>query len=144
MCALPPPLLQPNVTAFDRTFTLRPGLAAIASAVADAVGGRVPWLPSGLYSGDGTAYSEAVPNTGKGFACSYRYLNDWASTHFAAINRPMVSGGLHVRNVWSCCYRQAALLCMCLQGALLLQVLTCHATLPSSSSGTTARPAAAA
>lgn len=85
------PLPQPSVTAFDGPLSLRPGLAAIAGAVADAVGGRVPWLPSGLYSGDGTAYSEAVPNTGQGFACSYRYLNDWASTHFAAINRPMVS-----------------------------------------------------
>ena len=64
--------------------------AAAASAAAGA--GPVPWLPSVLFSGDGTAFSEAVPNTGKGFACSYRYLNDWASTHFAAINRPMVRG----------------------------------------------------
>ena len=29
-----------------------------------------------LFTGDGTAYSEAVAD-GTGFACSYRYLNDW-------------------------------------------------------------------
>jgi hypothetical protein len=49
------------------------------------------WLPSGQFQGDGTAFSEAVPNTGKGFACSFRYLNNWASRNFAAINKPMVS-----------------------------------------------------
>ena len=78
---LPHPQAAPNVTAFDHT-----GGSSIASAVA-------PWLPKGLFSGDGTAFSEAVPNTGKGFACSFRYLNDWASVHFAAINKPMVGDG---------------------------------------------------
>lgn len=95
----PPPLptllpstLQPNVTAMDGAHRL--GGGAVAGAVADAVSAAVaPWLPAGLFGGDGTAYSEAVANTGAGFACSYRYLNDWASTHFAAINKPMVGGG---------------------------------------------------
>ena len=74
------PLLQPNVTAFDH-----------AGGLASAVLGRAPWwLPQGKWSGDGTAYSEGVANTGKGFACSYRFLNDWASRNFAAINKPMV------------------------------------------------------
>ncbi len=66
---------QPNVTASDGR---QLGL------------GRVPWLPAGTFGGDGTAFSEAVPNTGKGFACSFRYLNDWASTHFAAMNAAQV------------------------------------------------------
>ena len=90
MCWLP--VLQPNVTAFDGQHSFGLGAVAAAAASAAAGAGPVPWLPSGLFSGDGTAFSEAVPNTGKGFACSYRYLNDWASTHFAAINRPMVRG----------------------------------------------------
>ena len=68
------------MTAFDH-----PG------GLASAVLGRAPWwLPQGKWSGDGTAYSEGVANTGKGFACSYRFLNDWASRNFAAINKPMV------------------------------------------------------
>ncbi len=55
--------------------------------------GATPWwLPQGQWSGDGTAYSEAVANTGNRFACSYRFLNDWASRNFAAINKPMVRG----------------------------------------------------
>lgn len=75
-----PPPPQPNVTAFDRT-----------GGLAGAVLGATPWwLPQGQWSGDGTAYSEAVANTGNRFACSYRFLNDWASRNFAAINKPMV------------------------------------------------------
>ncbi|EFN56252.1 hypothetical protein CHLNCDRAFT_51929 [Chlorella variabilis] len=87
------PAAEPNVTAFDGQHSF--GLGAVAAAAASAAtgAGPVPWLPSVLFSGDGTAFSEAVPNTGKGFACSYRYLNDWASTHFAAINRPMWENG---------------------------------------------------
>ena len=61
---------------------------------ADALGtAAADWLPPGIFSGDGTAFSEAVPNSGKGFACSYRYLNDWASTHFAAMNSKQVRCG---------------------------------------------------
>ena len=74
----------PNVTASSG-----PGVrfaSALAGAAAD-------WLPPGIFSGDGTAFSEAVPNSGKGFACSYRYLNDWASTHFAAMNSQQVGCG---------------------------------------------------
>ena len=55
-------------------------------------GGGAPWLPAGTFSGEGTAFSEAVPGTGAGFACSFRYLNPFFSTNFAAINRPMVRG----------------------------------------------------
>ena len=78
----------PNVTAMSGPHLLGGSVVgAVADAVADAV---APWLPSGRFSGDGTAFSEAVANTGAGFACSYRYLNDWASHHFAAINKPMV------------------------------------------------------
>ncbi|PRW44946.1 Expansin 1 [Chlorella sorokiniana] len=75
------PAAEPNVTAFDRTGG---GLLQ---------GGTPWWLPQGQWSGDGTAYSEAVSNTGKGFACSYRFLNDWASRNFAAINKPMWDEG---------------------------------------------------
>ncbi|PSC67798.1 Expansin 1 [Micractinium conductrix] len=56
-------------------------------------GGGAPWLPAGTFSGEGTAFSEAVPGTGAGFACSFRYLNPFFSTNFAAINRPMWDEG---------------------------------------------------
>lgn len=47
-----------------------------------------PWLQdTTTYRGDGTAFSNAVNNTGAGFACSYRYLNDRFSSFFAAINQ---------------------------------------------------------
>ncbi|KDD73685.1 hypothetical protein H632_c1928p0, partial [Helicosporidium sp. ATCC 50920] len=51
--------------------------------------------PSGeVFTGDGTAYSEAVSNQGGiGFACSYRYLNDYFKVNFAAINQPMWNDG---------------------------------------------------
>lgn len=92
----PRPSPQPNVTAFDRvgTSTLGGAAAAAGAAAVAALQGAAPaWLPQGRWSGDGTAYSEAVANTGKGFACSCRYLNDWASRSFAAINKPMVGAG---------------------------------------------------
>ena len=44
-----------------------------------------PANPSQEFTGDGTAYSEKVAD-GTGFACSYRFLNPWAQTYFAAIN----------------------------------------------------------
>lgn len=71
--------------------------AAGGSSVSDGTtspvaGATTPaWLPAGTFSGDGTAYSEAVAGTGAGFACSYRYLNPYFSTNFLAINKPMVS-----------------------------------------------------
>lgn len=39
----------------------------------------------GEFSGDGTAYSDTVSD-GTGFACSYRFLNPWARSNFAAMN----------------------------------------------------------
>lgn len=112
---LPWSCLQPNVTAQDgpHPFLERVGGGAAAAAAAGAAsaaasaatGGAAAsvgaaaaaaalptpsWLPAGTFSGDGTAFSEAVPGTGAGFACSYRYLNPYFSTHFAAINKPMV------------------------------------------------------
>lgn len=109
---LPPVCLQGNVTAQDgaHPFLERAGGAAAAAGAAAATAARegaaasagaaaaaaaLPtpsWLPAGTFSGDGTAYSEAVAGTGAGFACSYRYLNPYFSTHFAAINKPMVRG----------------------------------------------------
>lgn len=41
---------------------------------------------AGTFTGDGTAFSEAVNNTGAAFACSFRYLNNWASQYFVAMN----------------------------------------------------------
>ncbi|KAL4448207.1 hypothetical protein ABPG75_005426 [Micractinium tetrahymenae] len=99
------PSAEPNVTAQDglHPFLQRVGAAAAAagegvaaSAGAAAAAAALPtpsWLPAGTFSGDGTAFSEAVPGTGAGFACSFRYLNPYFSTHFAAINKPMWDEG---------------------------------------------------
>jgi hypothetical protein len=76
----------PNVTASSGPGGRFADALSVGAAAAD-------WLPPGIFSGDGTAFSEAVPNSGKGFACSYRYLNDWASTHFAAMNSKQVRCG---------------------------------------------------
>jgi hypothetical protein len=84
----------PNVTASSATGGRFADALSVGAAAAD-------WLPPGIFSGDGTAFSEAVPNSGKGFACSYRYLNDWASTHFAAMNSKQVRcGAMRCIAVW--------------------------------------------
>ena len=48
---------------------------------------------SGEFTGDGTAYSETV-NDGTGFACSYRFLNPWARSYFAAMNAAQWDDGM--------------------------------------------------
>ncbi|KAL4451678.1 hypothetical protein ABPG75_007340 [Micractinium tetrahymenae] len=74
----------------------RAAAAASAAAGAGSAAAALPtpaWLPSGVFSGDGTAYSEAVDGTGANFACSYRYLNPYFSTNFVAINKAMWDNG---------------------------------------------------
>lgn len=55
---------------------------------------KVPQIGSDSFHGDGTAFSDAVNNTGAAFACSFRYLNNWASQYFVAMNEEQVSIGL--------------------------------------------------
>ena len=73
------PELDPTVQRFSREGKSADG------------GGALPWLqPPNSFSGDGTAFSDAVNNTGAAFACSFRYVNDKFSRHFAAINQEQV------------------------------------------------------
>ena len=44
------------------------------------------------FTGDGTAYSDAVAD-GKGFACSYRFLPPVFRTYFAAMNAAQWANG---------------------------------------------------
>lgn len=74
---------------------LPPALQATASFAAPgpAAEAEDPFNSEELHEGDGTAFSERVNNTGTQFACSMRYLNDWASVHFAAVNLEQWEGG---------------------------------------------------
>ncbi|KAL4451677.1 hypothetical protein ABPG75_007339 [Micractinium tetrahymenae] len=91
------PSTEPRVTAQDGPQPFAAGAAAGATTAANAVPLQAravpPRLPSGVFSGDGTAYSEAVDGTGANFACSYRYLNPYFSTNFVAINKAMWDNG---------------------------------------------------
>ncbi|KAL6768713.1 hypothetical protein ACKKBF_B15890 [Auxenochlorella protothecoides x Auxenochlorella symbiontica] len=55
---------------------------------------KVPQIGSDSFHGDGTAFSDAVNNTGAAFACSFRYLNNWASQYFVAMNEEQWNDGL--------------------------------------------------
>lgn len=60
----------------------------------EGAGGGLPWLRAArAFTGDGTAFSDAVNNTGAAFACSFRTLNDRFSRDFAAINQAQWAEG---------------------------------------------------
>jgi len=57
-------------------------------------GHSISWMESNhRFSGDGTAFSDSVNNTGSGFACSFRYLNNKFSKYFAAMNQAQWENG---------------------------------------------------
>jgi expansin (peptidoglycan-binding protein) len=71
---------EPRVTKSESLAT------SFASRITDFTNAVAPWIDGDTHTGDGTAFSDAVNNTGSGFACSFRYLNDRFSRYFAAIN----------------------------------------------------------
>jgi hypothetical protein len=78
----PLPILLPDATNADTT-------TAVIDQPDTTAAHRLSYLkePLQVFAGDGTAFSDSVNNTGAGFACSYRYLNDRQSRFFAAINQ---------------------------------------------------------
>lgn len=70
-----------------------PASNSTSSSAVESDAASLPEVGSSTYSGDGTAFSDAVANTGAGFACSFRYLNNWASKYFVAMNNAQWDNG---------------------------------------------------